>query len=423
MQNHGKNNFVRLTRRFRIDTTPELQRLCKISNDLYNQSLCHWKKRYEDDKVFLSFYDLRREVKGLMNLQGEKDFYLLKTQTSEYSVKLAHNAITSFFKAIKDWKAHPERYKAKPEFPRYHKQNGLTEIDMPCPNDCRVRDGYVIISKDCKIYIPQWDEYKERFAKTKMVRIIPSERFMTVEIVYEEERKQADVSPDMVAAIDMGIDNLCTMVSPSGCVIFNGKPLKAYNQLFNKRLAKAKSILDKQNPDGKKRSSNRIRAMYDKRDCYIETYMHTISKRIVEQLVNEKVGVLVIGKNDGWKQKVKLGSRENQKFTQIPFFRLERQLKYKCEMVGIRYVEQEESYTSKCDALAMEDIGKHEEYLGKRKKRGLFQSGTGTLINADENGALNILRKYLGDDAYKKAMKGWKLTPPKIVSVETNFKR
>lgn len=49
------------------------------------------------------------------------------------------------------------------------------------------------------------------------------------------------------------------------------------------------------------------------------------------------------------------------------------------------------------DFLAFEKIGKHENYLGKRKNRGLFQSSVGKLINADVNGALNIMRKVVGD--------------------------
>lgn len=85
---------------------------------------------------------------------------------------------------------------------------------------------------------------------------------------------------------------------------------------------------------------------------------------------------------------------------QIPFARLTSYLKYKCEMVGIRYIETEESYTSKCDSLALEEIKKHDLYLGKRVKRGLFQSSTGVLINADVNGSMNILRKVVGDSDY-----------------------
>ena len=118
---------------------------------------------------------------------------------------------------------------------------------------------------------------------------------------------------------------------------------------------------------------------------------------LINILVAKKIGRLVVGYNVGWKQRTNMGKRNNQKFVQMPFARLTSYLRYKCEMVDIGFVEHEESYTSKCDALALEPIGKHEKYLGRRTKRGLFRSSIGKLVNADHNGALNIMRKAVGD--------------------------
>ncbi len=137
--------------------------------------------------------------------------------------------------------------------------------------------------------------------------------------------------------------------------------------------------------------------LYEKRDRYFEDAFHKYSRMIVNHLIENRIGNLVVGYNTGWKQSVNIGKRNNQKFVQIPFARLASYLKYKCEMAGIRFIENEESYTSKCDALAKEEIGKHESYLGKRVKRGLFRSSTGRYINADVNGAVNILRKVVGE--------------------------
>lgn len=133
------------------------------------------------------------------------------------------------------------------------------------------------------------------------------------------------------------------------------------------------------------------------RSSNIEDVFHKISRKIVDLLIDSKITKLVVGYNKGWKQNVNIGKKNNQKFTQIPFARLVSYLEYKCELAGIEIVIHEESYTSKCDFLAFEKIGKHENYLGKRKKRGLFQSSVGKLINADVNGALNIMRKVVGD--------------------------
>jgi IS605 OrfB family transposase len=129
----------------------------------------------------------------------------------------------------------------------------------------------------------------------------------------------------------------------------------------------------------------------------INDFFHKASKRIVDFCVKHNIGTLVIGYNEGWKQEVDMGKRNNQKFTQIPFHRLLEQLKYKAEDVGLKVIEQEESYTSKCSFLDGEPVERRTSYLGKRIKRGLFRSSNGTIINADVNGAYNIMKKAIPD--------------------------
>jgi IS605 OrfB family transposase len=119
-------------------------------------------------------------------------------------------------------------------------------------------------------------------------------------------------------------------------------------------------------------------------------------------LIQNNVGNLIIGHNNGWKDSINIGKVNNQNFVMIPFDKLISYLKYKCEIAGIMVIETEESYTSKCDALVLESIHKHDKYKGKRIKRGLFQSSVGKLINADVNGALNIMRKVVGDSYVNK---------------------
>ena len=127
--------------------------------------------------------------------------------------------------------------------------------------------------------------------------------------------------------------------------------------------------------------------------------MHKLSRQVVNYLALNDINTLIIGKNIGQKQNIKLGKRNNQNFVQIPFNDFIGQLSYKCRQVGINVILTEESYTSKCSFLDNEAVQKHQSYLGKRIKRGLFKSSTGKLINADVNGACNILRKYLTQQA------------------------
>src|SRR5205085_797445 len=138
-----------------------------------------------------------------------------------------------------------------------------------------------------------------------------------------------------------------------------------------------------------------IEAINDNRNRRIKTALHRCSRLIIDTLVKAGIGTLVIGKNDGWKQQVNLGRRTNQNFVSIPHAQFIDMLTYKAQLVGIRVIVTEESYTSKCSFLDLEDICKHETYAGKRIKRGLFRAADGHTIHADVNGSYNILRKVV----------------------------
>ena len=163
------------------------------------------------------------------------------------------------------------------------------------------------------------------------------------------------------------------------------------NQLANKKLAQVKSVLSKRGLD----NSPLLISIYNKRDRRIKDCLHKLSTHLVNQFVSHKIDTVIFGHNIGQKQDIKLGSVTNQNFVQIPFSQLISLLQYKCELQGIRFITTEESYTSKCSFLDLEEVTKQKEYLGKRVKRGLFQTKEGVLINADVNGSLNIGRKYL----------------------------
>ena len=402
-----------LAKRFRIKPIPEVDTLCRISKDLYNQSLYELRKKGEEEGVWLSHFDLREHMKTITNLEGNINYKLLRDAIADCVVKQVTKNVKSFFEAIKKWKKRPEEFKAKPEFPHFLGRNSMNQLQIRYKHDCKFDEqGNIILlgMPNVKIPVPQWGKYRQQILQgCKQIRILPEKEYMMIEVVYEAEIQSAGVTKDRVAAIDFGIDNLATVVTPSGCFIFSGKVLKSYNQNFNRKLAHYSSIKAKQGID---KGTKRTTALYDKRNRYVETFMHTTSKAIVDMLIEQHIGKLVVGRNKGWKQEVNIGKTNNQKFVQIPFYMLQSKLKYKCEMAGIAYVEQEEGHTSKCDALAMEKIGHHDEYAGVRKKRGLFQSSTGRYINADQNGALNILRKNIGDKEYKEKTKGWPMHSP-----------
>jgi IS605 OrfB family transposase len=226
------------------------------------------------------------------------------------------------------------------------------------------------------------------------VRIVPHKTHYTVEVVYRQGVKPAqNLKVELVAAGDLGIDTLLALTSNQpGFVplLVSGRPLKAINQGYNQRRAALQSRLR-----AGQYSSRQLEALTDNRNRRIKTELHRCSRLVIDRLVQAGSGTLVIGKNELGKQAVNLGSRTNQNFVSIPHAQFIDMLTYKAQLVGIRVVVAEESYTSKCSFLDLEDICKHEVYAGKRIKRGLFRAANGRTIQADVNGSYNILRKVV----------------------------
>ena len=259
---------------------------------------------------------------------------------------------------------------------------------------------------------------KQDPTKIDQVRIVPRHGHYVVEIVYEKAEKQAEVNPAYYAGIDMGVNNLVALTSNKPGfvpVIVNGRPVKSINQWYNKRKAELQKAL------GHTGTTKRIERITNKRNRRIEHYMHTTSKYIVNLLVKEGIGTLVIGKNDGWKQGVNLGKQNNQNFCFIPHARLIAMLKYKAELVGIKVVLTEESYTSVASFLDRDPLPvwkKRDEteytFSGRRMKR-LYRAADGRYINADINGASNIIRKVAPKAFEREGVEGGKAVATPLV--------
>ncbi len=350
------------------------------------------------------------------NLENEINYRLLKTQVSQQCLRLLDKNIKSYVKSIKDYSKNKTKYKGKPKLPNYKKDvNMLVYTNQ----SCTIKNGYINLSKDLKIKIPQYEKYHERIKNFQQVRILPKfDKTFDIEIIYNYDCKNEQLNYDLYSSIDLGIDNLATIVFPdSKPILFNGKLIKSKNQYFNKSISKLKSKFT-----NNQKTSKQIRCLYSKRERQLNDIFHKISKQIINLLIDKGIGNLVVGYNKGWKDSINIGKRNNQTFVNIPYLKLIDYLKYKCEMCGIKLTIIEESYTSKCDSLAHEQIEKHESYLGKRIKRGLFQSSTDKLINADVNGALNILRKVVGDsDCVNQIIdSGWLFQPIRVNVFENN---
>jgi len=345
----------------------ECDRLSFASKNLYNQALYRVNKAYEADKIYLNYNAISKELAD----ENQVDYRGLPSKVAQQTLMLLDKSYKSFFAALKAYKTSPEKFKARPHPPQYKQLSGSTL------------------------------SIKTELETVNQVRIVPNKvGSFTLEIIYEIPDVEK-VNNANYAGIDMGLNNLAAIVTNIGStpILINGKPLKAINQFYNKKLAQLKSKLPHYvGKDGKKRqrtSSKSIKILTHKRNNKIKDYLHKSSRKVVNHLQQNNISVCLIGQNKDWKQAINIGKRNNQNFVAIPQARFIDMISYKNDMIGIRTQAREESYTSKCSFLDNEPIRKHEQYAGKRIKRGLFMSKNGFKINADINGAANILRKEI----------------------------
>jgi putative transposase len=239
------------------------------------------------------------------------------------------------------------------------------------------------------------------FEQIDCARIIPKDGYYVIEVVHSEACADKLEDNERYIGIDLGVSNFATVTSNVKEItpfIINGRPLKSMNQFYNKRMARYTSILEKTN---KKKTSIKTKKLILKRKNKIDNYMHRASKKIVSFCIENNINSIVVGKNDGWKQDVNTGHQNNQAFVNIPHSRFIEMLSYKCELKGISFIANEESYTSKASFLNLDQIpiykkgeNKDYEFSGYRKSRGLYKlKDQNKTINADVNGSYNILRK------------------------------
>lgn len=359
----------------------ELDNLCFLSKNLYNSALYTVRQFYFTNKKYFNWIKINNQFVS----EKQQDYYALPCKVSQQTLKMVDQNMKSFFNAIK-------AKNSKPKLPKYLdkiKGRFVVTYTNQAISKKALQNGYIELSKtNIKL--------KTNVKNVKQVRIVPRNNFIVVEILYEVRSKLHNNSKETYCGIDFGLNNLitCSFQNDSP-LIMNGKPLKSINWHYNKEKSRLQSLLD----NGKK-TSKKIQNITLKRNNRINDYLHKATKIFVNYLVSKKINNIVIGYNKEWKQGINIGRVNNQNFVQIPYYKLLNILTYKCEIEGISVIVTEESYTSKCSFLDDEDICKHEEYVGKRIKRGLYKASDGRLINADVNGALNILKKVIGKFEY-----------------------
>lgn len=364
-----------------------LRELCHVSKNLYNQALYEVRQEYFNTKKYLNYYGVQKR------LQGTENYSLLQAQLSQQTIKIVDENFKSFFALLKK--------KMTAMIPKYLDKEGFFKLTIATVS---IKNGKLQLpysrsyaKEHNKIYIkvPSILEGKE----IKQVWIIPRQeaRFFEVQYIYKVEPKEKKQTKHALA-IDLGIDNLCTCVTSKGeSFIMDGKKLKSFNQWYNKETSRLVSIKDKQNVKG---YTKKLYKIVTKRNNRVSDVMHKTCKYIINYCIKNDIDTLICGMNSDFQRYSNLGRVNNQKFTQIPFGKMRNIFSYLCELNGMTFIEQEESYTSKASFWDKDEIPIYSKetkleykFSGKRIKRGLYKTSTGKLLNADLNGALNILRK------------------------------
>ncbi len=355
--------------------------LCHLSKNLYNEGNYQIRQEFFSRGKWIRYNSLYHILKTSDN------YHQLPAQTAQQTLRILDRSWKSFFIAIKEWKKDKSKFKGRPKPLGYKPKNG--EFMLVFTNQqVKLKDNILTFPKKVGF------ELKTRLLNKidiREVRIIPKGVGYMLEIVYKKIINPKPMNKDNIIAIDLGVRNLITMASNIGKnpIIVKGGVVKSINQYYNKERARILSTYDRQGI----KTGKKIQKLTLKRNQKIRDYFHKISRKIIDYCVFHKIGTIVIGYNPSWKQNCNLNKRNNQNFVTIPFHRLLTQLEYKAEEQGILLIRQEESYTSKCSFLDNEPIKKNKNYLGRRIARGLFLSQTTTIINADVNGAYNILKK------------------------------
>ena len=373
-----------------------LRELCHTAKNLANEAIYNVRQYYFTEGKYLNY------EKNYALLKDSPNYKTLNSNMAQQILKEVDGSFKSFFGLLK--LAKKGKYSFRDcQLPYYLPKDGFTTLVI----------GFVRLNGN-KLILP----YSNTFRKThkpveikippiladkhiKEIRIIPKSkaRFFEIQYTYKAETIQRNLNKNNALALDLGVNNLVTAVTNQGrSFIIDGRKLKSVNQWFNKENARLQGIKDRQGD--KRRTTNRQKILSDKRNRQVNDYMSKTAKKIIDYCITHDIGTLVIGYNETFQQNVNMKKKDAQNFVNIPYGKLRSKLEYLCELNSIIFVEQEESYTSQAsfrdrDVIPVYNADNPQSYIfsGTRIQRGLYRTADGTLLNADVNGALNIMKK------------------------------
>jgi len=374
------------------ENVPFLEYLCTTANQLINCGIYLARQWYFKFGYITGKYNLEKELKSHANYQ------FLYSQAAQQTLRGVAEAFKSYRELSK--KYNKGELANKPQLPKYRKKGGMGVVTYP-KQALKLEKGRVRLPLGKKVKalfkidsffldFPTNLEFKE----IREIRILPRNGCFYVEWVYELKATQPQLDKNKVLGIDHGVDNWLSCVSNVGTsFIIDGKHLKSKNQWYNKQVATIK--------EGKPQGfwSKRLAGITEKRNRQMRDAVNKAAKLVINHCLEHGIGRIVFGWNKRQKDSIDIGAKNNQKFVQIPTAKLKERINQLCQLYGIEFIETEESYTSQASFLDddfLPTIGEKPESWkasGQRVKRGLYQTQHGLLVNADINGAANILKK------------------------------
>jgi len=373
-----------------------IRELCHTAKNLANEAIYNVRQYYFTEGEFLKY------EKNYTLLKNSPNYKALNSNMAQQILKEVDGSFKSFFGLLKLVKQGKYAF-TDCKLPYYLPKDGYTTLII----------GFVRLNGN-KLILPFSNSFKKTHKSVeitippilldktiKEIRIIPkaNARFFEIQYIYEAECIQRNLNTNNALALDLGINNLVTAVSNIGkSFIIDGKRLKSINQWFNKENTRLQSIKDKQH-FGRK-PTNRQKAAARNRNNKVNDYMNKTARKVIDYCIHNDIGTLVVGYNETFQRNSHMGKQNNQNFVNIPYGQLRNKLEYLCKLNEIVFVKQEESYTSKSsfwdrDNIPVYNADNPKEYpfSGRRLQRGLYKTASGKTINADVNGALNIMRK------------------------------
>jgi putative transposase len=383
------------------DNFQRLKELSHASKNLYNQALYIVKEEFEKNQKYIGSNQIDKIIKNVKNLEGEINYRKLKAKVSQQTLRRLDSNFMSYFSAVTDWRKNPKKHSGKPKPPNFLKSDFYSLIYNYQAFQIVENRAILEIKSDLYIKIPQ------QILGKKIKQIEISFKFNQFEAIFHFEEIEKTVKIEKnnnIASIDLGVNNFATVVS-NGTLkpfIINGRPLKSINQFYNKNYAKYSSKLTE---DNQAKWSNRLQIITDKRNNKIRDFIHKATNLLVEKFIENSISMVLIGNLTNALNGINLGKRNNQNISTLPFGQFTEILKYKLETYGIKVQTVDESYTSKASFIDSDELpekysGEKHSFSGRRVKRGLYKSKDGILLNADVNGAFNILRKAVPNFRY-----------------------